>query len=87
MSALVIIVVKGKFAELKWLSGESLEARIALEGEMDFGPGKFINLTYKGTTRSFTVCSRCPRLVPVLVPVEGWTRSKRIEEDRNGEWA
>ena len=54
------INVKGTIAELNWLSEESLEVKVALEQEMEFGPGQFINLTFRGTTRSFTVCNHRP---------------------------
>jgi NAD(P)H-flavin reductase len=60
MLVAAFINVKGKITELNWLSDESLEAKVKLEQEMEFGPGQFVNLDYKGTTRSFTVCNHKP---------------------------
>ncbi len=57
---LYVEAVKGRFAELKWLSDESLEARVKLEKPMQFAPGQFINLLYRGTERSYTVCNHRP---------------------------
>ncbi len=47
----------GKVVSVNWQSKNTFYLLIKLENEMNFSPGKFINLTYKGTTRSYTVCN------------------------------
>jgi NAD(P)H-flavin reductase len=52
--------MKGEIAKLNWLSEESLEMKLKLEESVEFGVGQFVNLQYRGTTRSFTVCNHEP---------------------------
>ena len=79
--------MNGKIASVIWQAKNTLYLLIRLEQEMSISPGTFVNLTYKGTTRSYTCCNFQPTdtLELFIKLKEGGEMSGKLESAMVGE--
>jgi len=79
--------ISGKVSLIDWQSETTLYLKIKMETPLEFEPGKFINLTYKGTTRSYTCCNFEPSdLLELFIRLkEGGEISEKFKTIKVGE--
>jgi NAD(P)H-flavin reductase len=79
--------IAGKVASIVWQADNTFYMTVSLEKELAFEPGKFINLTYKGVTRSYTCCNHKPgKILEMFIRLkEGGKMSALFEKMKAGD--